>query len=188
MALFQKNPSVPFIRAGGFLFLLLIFLGHFTVKAAESSLPPDTVLQQVASWKKYRVKLMTSPSQAQVRGPVEIFVEAKREEMETPFPGTIRLGVERLSPSHGPLEETELGDADQETKGLWRVTQVFQEAGVYAVRATLIDAEGEIFVLQGKITISSQGNFSWKKPLLYGVPALILVSVFFFGRRARGRA
>jgi hypothetical protein len=168
MALIRKIPSVPFIGAGGFLFLLGLLCGAFSANAGDSLLPPDTVLQQVAVWKNFRVKLMSSAPRAEIKAPVEVFIEAKREEMGTPFSGSLSLGFEKVSPEGGALQETELKPSDQEEPGLWRATHVFQEPGVYAIRAILTEEGGEIFVLQGKISIHSGPSASTKNSLCLG--------------------
>jgi len=188
MVLFRKIPPVPFLRAGGFLFLFVLGgLAHLA-QAADLPLPPNAVLHQVAVWKHYRVRLLSSPPTAEVNAPVEIFIEAKREEMASPFPGSIHLGVERLAPDRGELQETELGPADQQEAGLWRVTQVFQASGVYAIRTTLTDPEGEIFVLQGKITISPVATVGRTKYFLISLSVALLAAAFIFAKfRARRR-
>lgn len=188
MALFQKNPPVPFNWAGGFLFLFLVIGVVLPVRGSEFSLPPKAQLQQESVWKNYQFKLLISPPQALILAPVEIYVMGQRFESQSPFMGSLRLGVEKISPSRGALQETEIGPDDQEEAGWWRVTQIFREPGQYAVRVTLTDAEGEISVLQGKINISSPSRH-WKKILLYGLGgSILLITIFFPIRRAWGKS
>jgi len=146
-------------------------------------------LQQEAVWKKTRLKLYTFPPHPEIREPVEIFIDAKKEGVETPFVGEIRLGVERLSTPTRPLQETTVGSEDQKESGLWQITQAFTESGVYGIVVSFSDPEGEIFLLRGKVGIGPPPGFiaSIKIGLYIAAGLVILTAIFYKIIRSRRR-
>jgi membrane protein DedA with SNARE-associated domain len=163
------SPSV-LRRRGFFLFMRLLlgclasFLIFFSTCSAwsnekTSALPSDTVLQQEALWKGYRLQLMTSPPQPYSLNPVDIIISAQKEALNTPFPGTITLSFEELSQKPTHLEETILGPEDFEEPGLAKIGHTFAQPGMYIVTATFTDTEGELSVLRGQIKVVPLSRF-----------------------------
>lgn len=179
MVLFQKIPPVPFPWAGGFLFLFLFFGVVSPVRGEEFSPPSAAHLEQESTWKNTQFKLLIDPPKAELLAPVEIYLLGKKLEMETPFAGSIRLGVEKMAPTGGSLQETDVGVDDQEGKGWWRVTHIFREAGDYSIRVTFTDSQGEIFVLQGKVSVAAPIRAS-KKFFWIGLGGALLLVFFLF--------
>lgn len=177
--------------SGFFLISLLILFPFSTISQSltdgiiqnvpTNPIPADHRVLQEAVWKGYRLELIMSPSQPYLRGPTDFLIQAKKEIMKNPFPGSIAIGFENLSNPQSSLQETQISREDFEEDGLAKITHIFTESGNYTVTVSFTDLAGELFVLNGSVEIKAENLFTEnKKYLIYFTAGILGIALLLF--------